>query len=95
MARERVIEGADLEALRGACEAMVERLVAARPATPKIPAGSYLFQADLERDAIVKWEPEHPGVLQGVEPFAHFDAALRAWGGDARFADPVRDLLHR
>jgi ectoine hydroxylase len=31
--------------------------------------------------------------VQGVEPFAHFDAELRDWGLDARFVDPVRDLL--
>ena len=91
--RERVIAGDELARLRRSCEALVTRLVARNLATPRIPAGSYLFQADPELATILKWEPEHPDVVQGVEPFAHFDAELRDWGLDARFVDPIRELL--
>ena len=91
--RERVVAGEELARIRSACEALVGRLVARNLATPRIPAGSYLFQADPELATIVKWEPEHPDVVQGVEPFAHFDEELEAWGRDARFVDPIRDLL--
>ncbi len=79
--------------VRAACEAMVERLTRRDPGTPKIPAGSYCFQVDRELSTIVKWEPDHTDVVQGVEPFAHFDGDLRAWGLDPRFVDPIRDLL--
>jgi hypothetical protein len=91
--RERALDGDDLEDVRKACERMVERVAASDPGTPKIPVGSYCFQANVELCTIVKWEPEHPEVVQGIEPFAHFDAALRAWGYDPRFVDPMRDLL--
>ena len=91
--REGVVAGDELARIQSACEALVARLVARELTTPRIPAGSYLFQADPELATIVKWEPEHPDVVQGVEPFAHFDAELRAWGEDARFVDPIRDLL--
>jgi len=91
--REAAIGGAELDAVRSACEQMVARLVARGPDTPKIPAGSYCFQTDVELCTVVKWEPEHPDVVQGVEPFAHFDPVLSDWAHDPRFMDPIRDLL--
>src|SRR5262245_7655291 len=93
LVRESVLAGDELERLRKSCEALVARLVARRLDTPRIPAGSYLFQADPELATVVKWEPDHPEVVMGVEPFAHFDAELRAWGEDPRFVDPIRELL--
>jgi len=93
LVRERSIVGADLDAIRVACEALVARLVEKDPGTPRIPAGSYLFQPHPELCTIVKWEPQHPGVVQGVEPFAHFDEALRAAGYDPRLVEPIEDLL--
>lgn len=93
LVRERVFEGSELERVRADCEALVDRLTAQDPGTPKVPAGSYLFQTHASLCTIVKWEPEHPDVVQGIEPFAHFDAALRKWGVDPRFVDPMRDLL--
>jgi ectoine hydroxylase len=91
--REGVLDVAELERVRSSCEDLVARLVARAPTTPKIPAGSYCFQADPGLCTIVKWEPEHLDVVQGVEPFAHFDAGLRAFGLDPRFTDPMLDLL--
>jgi ectoine hydroxylase len=93
LVRERVIAGGDLERLQKSCEELVARLVARPLATPRVPAGSYVFQVDPELATVLKWEPEHPDVVMGIEPFAHFDAELRAWGEDARLADPIRDLL--
>jgi hypothetical protein len=93
LVRERVLTARELAAIRADCEGLVERLVAGAPPTPRIPAGSYCFQADPKRCTILKWEPAAPDVLMGVEPFAHFDPALRAWGLDPRLVDPVLDLL--
>lgn len=91
--RERALDEDDLGRVRAACEALVARLVARDPGTPKIPAGSYCFQVDPGLCTIVKWEPDRQGVVQGVEPFAHFDPALRDFGLDPRFVEPMCDLL--
>ncbi len=91
--RESVFDAGELDRIRTSCEAMVQRLVETAGRMPRIPAGSYLFQGNRELCAIVKWEPDHPDVVQGVEPFAHFDPDLRAWGEDPRFTDPMKDLL--
>ena len=92
--RERAFDAAELAAIRASCEALVERVSApAGLVGPRVPAGSYLFQANRELCTIVKWEPDRPGAVQGVEPFAHFDAALRRFGLDPRFTHPMQDLL--
>jgi hypothetical protein len=91
--RERALGTDEVGHVREACERMVARLRARDPGTPKIRAGSYCFQADPALCTIVKWEPDHPDVVQGIEPFAHFDPALRDWGRDRRLVDPMRDLL--
>jgi phytanoyl-CoA hydroxylase len=93
LVREGAFRGDELEAVREACEALCRRLVASPPASPRIPAGSYLFQLVADPLTMLKWEPDHPDVLQGVEPFAHFDSALRRLGGDPRLVDPMRDLI--
>lgn len=91
--RVAALDRDEVDRVGRACEALVDRLVRADPGTPKIEAGSYCFQPHPGLRTIVKWEPEHPDVVQGVEPFAHFDDALREWGGDPRFVEPMRDLL--
>ena len=93
LVREAAFRGAELEAVRDACEALCQRLLATPTASPRIPAGSYLFQLCAEPVTMLKWEPDHPEVLQGVEPFAHFDEALRRLGCDARLVEPMRDLI--
>jgi ectoine hydroxylase len=32
-------------------------------------------------------------VVQGVEPFAHFDERLRDWAADPRFVEPIKDVV--
>jgi phytanoyl-CoA dioxygenase PhyH len=97
LVREAAFRGAELEAIREACEALCRRLVgsaATSPAaSPRIPAGSYLFQLCADPLTMLKWEPDHPEVLQGVEPFAHFDEALRRLGCDPRLVEPMRGLI--
>jgi ectoine hydroxylase len=93
VARERVFDAAELECIRASCEALTLRVAAAEERSPRIPAGSYVFQAIRELCTIVKWEPDHPDVVMGVEPFAHFDAELRRWGLDPRLVEPMQDLL--
>jgi ectoine hydroxylase len=91
--RERAFAEADLASIRADCEALVRRVCAGEAGAPRVPAGSYVFQVVRDLCTVVKWEPERPDVVMGVEPFAHFDPALRAWGEDPRLVEPARDLL--
>ena len=44
---------------------------------------------------MVKWEPACPDVVQGLEPFAHFDERLRDWAADPRFVEPMKGRRRR
>jgi Phytanoyl-CoA dioxygenase (PhyH) len=91
--RERIFDELELVRLRADCEAMVKRVIEASAGRRKVAVGSYMFQLERGLVTMVKWEPAFPDVLQGVEPFAHFDEALRAWAEDARFVEPMKDVV--
>jgi len=91
--RERAFADAELAQLRGDCEAMVKRVTAASAGRRKVAVGSYMFQLERGLVTMVKWEPAYPDVVQGVEPFAHFDEALRDWAADPRFVEPMKDVV--
>lgn len=94
LVRERVFDAAELGAIGAACEALVARVRRTEGLYgPSLPVGSYRFQANRALCTMVKWEPEHPDEVQGVEPFAHFDDDLRRWGLDPRFTAPIAGLL--
>jgi hypothetical protein len=90
--REAVFSSSEVAAIANQCEVVLARAVNGPP-TRKISMGSYLFEINPELITVIKWEPEHPDQIQGLEPFAHFDADLERWGSDPRFVDPMRDLL--
>ncbi len=90
--REAVFSAKEVASIAKSCEAVIAR-AASGPPTRKIRMGKYLFEINPELVTVIKWEPEHPDQLQGLEPFAHFDSALEAWGKDPRFVDPMRDIL--
>jgi ectoine hydroxylase len=52
-----------------------------------------MFESLHDEGTIVKWEPNAPDVMQGVEPFAHISEPLRNWGLDARLVDPCRAIV--
>jgi len=91
--RERAFSPAELAQLAADCEAMVKRVIDASAGRRKVAVGSYMFQLEKGLVTMVKWEPEFPDVLQGVEPFAHFDSRLRDWAMDARFIEPMKDVV--
>lgn len=90
--REGVFSKAELAAIATDCEAMVTELEAAKRST-KHRVGSYMFEALDEIDTIVKWEPDFPDVVQGVEPFAHINEPLKTWGLDPRLVDPAKAIV--
>ena len=91
--RESAFSPAELARLAADCEAMVKRVIDASAGRRKVAVGSYMFQLEKGLVTMVKWEPEFPDVLQGVEPFAHFDSRLRDWAMDPRFIEPMKDVV--
>jgi len=90
--RDGVFSPDELEAIAADCEAMVRELETAKRNT-KHRVGSYMFEALDDVDTIVKWEPDFPDVVQGVEPFAHISEPLKAWGLDPRLVDPCKAIV--
>jgi ectoine hydroxylase-related dioxygenase (phytanoyl-CoA dioxygenase family) len=91
--RERAFSEVELVRLRADCEALVKRVTDASVARRKVAVGSYMFQLERELVTMVKWEPASPDVVQGLEPFAHFDERLRDWALDPRFVEPMKDVV--
>ncbi len=90
--RERVFGPADCAAIAADCEALVARLEAVKRNAKQL-TGSYMFESQAELELVVKWEPDAPEVVQGVEPFAHISPELDRWGWDARLVEPCKDLV--
>ncbi len=90
--RRGVFSAAELRAIVDACEALVERLLSEKRRT-KHTVGSYMFEIQRRLETIVKWEPDNPDLVQGVEPFAHLSEELHRWALDARLLDPCKDVV--
>ncbi len=57
-----------------------------------IHAGSYVFDPDLTRQTMIKWEGD-TDVVHGIEPFAHLSPPLDDWAHDPRFLELAADVL--
>ena len=90
--RQAVFDADEVAAIARDCETLVGDLQAARQST-KHKIGSYMFQLHRAVGTVVKWEPDAPDVVQGIEPFAHFSPALNDWGLDARLVDPCKSVV--
>lgn len=89
--REHVFDTGELERINSACESLVEGLVRDREGR-RLTAGSYVFDWDLERCVVIKWEGESD-IVHGIEPFAHLSPELEAWAYDPRFIEPMKDIV--
>jgi phytanoyl-CoA hydroxylase len=90
--REAAFDAGECAAIAADCEALIELLEQAGRRTKHV-LGSYMFEVQREAATIVKWEPDAPEVVQGVEPFAHISPALKAWGLDPRLVDPCKAIV--
>jgi len=72
-------------------EALVSDLVRDRVGH-RLRAGSYVFDPDLLRGVLIKWEGDTDAV-HGIEPFAHLCEPLGEAGLDPRLVDPMRSVL--
>ncbi len=90
--REQTFNALECAQIAEDCEELGRQLLAAKRDTKHV-VGSYMFERNEGFGLNIKWEPEAPDLLMGVEPFAHFSKPLRDWGHDARMLDPCRDLI--
>ncbi len=90
--REGVFSQGECAAIAADCEALVQALTA-RKAGAKQTVGSYMFEMRRDVSTVVKWEPDAPDLVMGVEFFSHISPALNDWGLDARLVDPCRALV--
>src|SRR5215471_7080133 len=71
----------------------LERDLLALKRNTKTVFGSYMFEIQRDAMAAVKWEPQNPDVVQGIEPFAHLSKALDIWARDPRLWNPSKDVV--
>ena len=90
--RERAFDAHECATIARDCEDLVAELLAAKRSTKHV-VGSYMFERQDSFGINIKWEPDCPDLVMGLEPFAHHSKALEAWGYDSRMTDPCRDLL--
>jgi ectoine hydroxylase len=90
--REGVFTRDECREMADAVETLERDLMAAKR-TPKLTVGSYMFELQRELGSVVKWEPENPDVVQGIEPFAHISRPLDMWARDARLWNPSKDVV--
>jgi ectoine hydroxylase-related dioxygenase (phytanoyl-CoA dioxygenase family) len=90
--REGVFDAGECRAIADDCENLVARVLAEAHGEKHL-VGSYMFERQSELMMYVKWEPDAPNVLQGLEPFAHLSPELTAWGMDERFLAPARAIV--
>lgn len=91
--RERAFSEKECAVIADDCEKLGADLLAAKRNTKHV-VGSYMFERHEGYGINIKWEPDTPDLLMGVEPFAHFSESLKNWGYDPRLVDPCKDLLN-
>jgi len=90
--REGVFDGEECERVARECEAVVARVSAAKERT-KLRVGGYMIEFEREFGIVVKWEPEAPDLVMGIEPVARVSEPLAALGRDPRLMDPCKDVV--
>ncbi len=89
--RTGVFDPDEVAAMVEASEALVAELVRDRVAN-RIRAGSYVFDPDLMKGTLIKWEGDSD-VVHGIEPFAHLSPELDRWAHDPRLVNPMRAMV--
>lgn len=92
--REAVITPDELERLRAASEELCHQLADASSEDRKVDVSAfYVFEVDMLRDVMIKWEPGSRTVIQGVEPVAHLHPVIAEFGAHPGLTEPTRELL--
>ena len=89
--RTGVFDADEVKAMAEASEELVADLVRDRQGH-RLRAGSYVFDPDMLRGVLIKWEGDSD-VVHGIEPFAHLSPELERWAHDTRLVDPMRAMV--
>ena len=89
--RQDVFTPGEIDEIAAACEALVDEVINGHEQHRQQFSG-YVFDTDLERAVVIKWEGDSD-VVHGLEPFAHLSPPLEAWGYDERLVAPMRGML--
>lgn len=92
LVREGAFDPGEVRDIAAACETIIATLEADKRAE-KISAGSYVVQANFDYSTVVKWEPNFPAVVQGIEFFAHYNDKILAVAEDPRLVDPCKAII--
>src|SRR5262245_52457228 len=90
--RHAVFDPTECRAIADAVERLIDDLMTAKRGKKEV-FGSYVFEVPQDFASVVKWEPDSPDIIMGVEPFAHISKPLHDWGLDARLLDPSKDVV--
>jgi ectoine hydroxylase len=94
LVREAVLSPQEIDVLRRACEELCQRLVQSSSEERKIDVSEfYVFELDLARDVLVKWEPGSRDVIQGIEPVAHLHPTIAEFGAHPMLVGPASELM--
>src|SRR4249919_2195174 len=89
--REAAFDADERARIIDASEELVERLVRNRQGQ-RVKVSNYVFDSDYSNGVVIKWEGD-TDIVHGIEPFAHLSPSLKAWGYDARFIEPMKDII--
>lgn len=89
--REAVFDAGERARIIDASEELVDRLVRDRQGQ-RVKVSNYVFDSDDANGVVIKWEGD-TDIVHGIEPFAHLSPALKSWGYDARFVQPMKDII--
>jgi ectoine hydroxylase-related dioxygenase (phytanoyl-CoA dioxygenase family) len=94
LVRTSVLDAREVAALTRACEELCAALAEESVEQRKIDVSAfYVFEMDLPRDVMIKWEPGSRGVIQGVEPVAHLHPVVAEFGAHPSLVEPSCELL--
>jgi hypothetical protein len=84
----------ECEKLSAACELAVSAVLA-DGRRHKVEGASYPQEYRPRLRALVKWEPNAPALIQGIEPCSHLSRTIQAFGNDERLLGPARAIVGR
>lgn len=90
--RHAAFSSAEIGQIADDCEALFEDIKDKYP-NEKMAFGNYLLERREELGTTTKWEPHHPDLIQGIEPFVHLSDPLRRLSEDRRLVEPFRDIV--
>ena len=90
--RTNVFTAKECKSIVEECESLVAMLAGEKQRN-KLRVGGYMIEFEREHGVVVKWEPEFPDLVMGIEPVAALSEPLKKLGFDPRLVDPCKDVV--